>query len=63
MIQGGVCLDLSRLSSIDDSNLNDFHVTVGAGVTREGLNGHIRHSGLWFPVDPGANASLCGMCW
>ncbi len=43
-------------------NLADFHCTVQAGVTRIALNTYIRDTGLQFPIDPGADASLGGMC-
>jgi D-lactate dehydrogenase (cytochrome) len=43
-------------------NAEDFDCTVQAGVTRIGLNEYIRDTGLQFPIDPGANASLGGMC-
>ncbi|NXY35739.1 LDHD protein, partial [Pomatorhinus ruficollis] len=59
--QGGVCFDLSRMDAITELSLEDFSVTVEPGVTRKALNKHLRGTGLWFPVDPGADASLCGM--
>ena len=61
-IKGGISLDLSRMNAITDFHPEDFDVTVGPGVTREALNQDIKDSGLWFSVDPGANASICGMC-
>ncbi|NWI54003.1 LDHD protein, partial [Calyptomena viridis] len=60
-VQGGVCFDLSRMDTITELSLEDFSVTVEPGVTRKALNSHLRGTGLWFPVDPGADASLCGM--
>ncbi len=60
-VQGGVTLDLSRMTRIVRLNPEDLTVTVEAGVTREQLNREIRDSGLFFPIDPGANASLGGM--
>ncbi|XP_017596302.1 PREDICTED: probable D-lactate dehydrogenase, mitochondrial [Corvus brachyrhynchos] len=60
-VQGGVCFDLSRMDAIAELSLEDFSVTVEPGVTRKALNKHLRGTGLWFPVDPGADASLCGM--
>ena len=60
-VQGGVSIDLSRMSRIVQVNAEDLTVTVEAGVTREQLNREIRDTGLFFPIDPGANASLGGM--
>ncbi|KAM6057645.1 putative D-lactate dehydrogenase, mitochondrial isoform 1-T1 [Chlamydotis macqueenii] len=60
-VQGGVCFDLSRMDAITELSLEDFSVAVEPGVTRKALNSHLRGTGLWFPVDPGADASLCGM--
>lgn len=60
-VQGGVSIDLSRMSRIVSVNPEDLTVTVEAGVTREQLNREIRDSGLFFPIDPGANATLGGM--
>ncbi|KPF45761.1 2-hydroxy-acid oxidase [beta proteobacterium AAP121] len=60
-VQGGVSIDLSRMNRVLRLNAEDLTVTVQAGVTREQLNRQIRDSGLFFPIDPGANASLGGM--
>ncbi|MBT9504919.1 MAG: FAD-binding protein [Burkholderiaceae bacterium] len=60
-VQGGVSLDVSRMNKILRINAEDLTVTVQAGVTRNQLNNEIRHSGLFFPIDPGADASLGGM--
>ena len=60
-VQGGVCVDLSRMTGIVQLNPEDLTVTVQAGVTREQLNREIRDQGLFFPIDPGANATLGGM--
>jgi len=60
-VQGGVSIDVSGMTEIVRLNPEDLTVTVQAGVTREQLNQAIRDQGLFFPIDPGANASLGGM--
>ncbi len=61
-LYGGICVDLSKMDQILDYHPEDFDVAVQPGVTREQLNHFCKNDGLWFPVDPGANASICGMC-
>jgi D-lactate dehydrogenase (cytochrome) len=61
-VQGGVSIDLSRMNALLAVQPEDLTVTVQAGVTRTQLNHEIRHTGLFFPIDPGADASLGGMC-
>jgi D-lactate dehydrogenase (cytochrome) len=60
-VQGGVSIDVSRMTAVVRVNPEDLTVTVQAGVTREQLNREIKDQGLFFPIDPGANASLGGM--
>ncbi len=60
-VQGGISIDLSRMNRVLRVNPEDLTATVEPGVTREQLNREIRDTGLFFPIDPGANASLGGM--
>ena len=60
-LQGGLSVDLSQMNRVVAVNPEDLTVTVQAGVTRKQLNTDIKDTGLFFPIDPGADASIGGM--
>ncbi|MFZ4289151.1 FAD-binding oxidoreductase [Variovorax sp. HJSM1_2] len=61
-VQGGISLDVSRMNKVLSVNADDLTVTVQPGVLRKQLNDEIKSTGLFFPIDPGADASIGGMC-
>ncbi len=60
-VKGGVTIDLARMNRLLAVNAEDMDVVIQPGLTREELNTELRTTGLFFPVDPGANATLGGM--
>jgi D-lactate dehydrogenase (cytochrome) len=60
-VQGGISVDVSRMNKVLSINAEDLTVTVQPGVTRKQLNEEIKSTGLFFPIDPGADASIGGM--
>ena len=61
-VNGGITIDSRNMNKVIQVNMEDMDCRVQAGVTREELNSFLRDTGLFFPVDPGANASIGGMC-
>jgi FAD/FMN-containing dehydrogenase len=60
-VQGGISIDLGRMNKVLSINAEDLTVTVQAGVTRKQLNEEVKSTGLFFPIDPGADATIGGM--
>ena len=60
-VQGGISIDVGRMNRVLSVNADDLTVTVQPGITRKQLNEAIKDTGLFFPIDPGADASIGGM--
>ncbi|MCO8248998.1 FAD-binding oxidoreductase [Comamonas thiooxydans] len=60
-VQGGITIDVSRMSRVLSVNTEDLTITVQPGITRKALNEAIKDTGFFFPIDPGADASIGGM--
>ncbi len=61
-VQGGISIDVNRMNQVLSIDADDLTVTVQPGITRKQLNDAIKSTGLFFPIDPGADASIGGMC-
>jgi D-lactate dehydrogenase (cytochrome) len=60
-VRGGICIAMGQMNRLIELNQDDMDCRVDAGLTRRGLEAHLKGSGLFFPVDPGADATLGGM--
>ncbi|QEA12903.1 FAD-binding oxidoreductase [Comamonas flocculans] len=60
-VQGGISIDVGRMDRVLSVNADDLTVTVQPGITRKALNDAVKDTGLFFPIDPGADASIGGM--
>ena len=61
-VQGGISIDVSRMNRVLAIHAEDLTVTAQPGVTRKQLNDEVKSTGLFFPIDPGADATIGGMC-
>src|SRR5690606_9122328 len=59
-VQGGICIDVSRMNRVLAINAEDLTVTVQPGITRKALNDAVKDTGLFFPIDTDADASIGG---
>jgi D-lactate dehydrogenase (cytochrome) len=60
-LKGGICIDLSQMNAVLSVSVEAMDCRVQAGIIRHALNDHLRSTGLFFPIDPGAHASIGGM--